>query len=71
MVAKAIEAATPTLRDVASRIGVSYGTIRAYKIGERNAPPAVMRRLASALRHQAAQLETAADRLEARAERDH
>ena len=70
MVSQALEAVTPTLRDVAGWCAVNYGTLRSYKAGERTAPPDVVRRLVVALRQQAATLEKLADRLEAQAERD-
>jgi len=69
MLSKALDVATPTLRDWAARIGVSYGTVRAYRLGSRGAPSPTLRKLAAAFRRQARELEGYADRLEAAAGR--
>ena len=68
MLSKGLDVATPTLRDWAGRIGVSYGTIRAYRLGTRGAPSDTLRKLAAAFRRQARELEGYADRLERAAE---
>ena len=65
MIAKALEAVTPTLRDVGEWLDVSYHTVRSWRLEARTAPPDARRRLAQALRKQAARLEKLADRLEA------
>ena len=70
MVSKALEAVTPTLRDVAQWIGQSYSSARAYRQGDRTPPPKVIRKLARALRIHAAKLVQLAERLDAEAERD-
>ena len=70
MIAKALEVATPTLRDVAEWLDVSYHTIRSWRLEARTAPPEARRRLARALRKRATRLEELADRLERSAESD-
>ncbi len=69
MLSHALDTASPTLRDWATRLGVSYATVRAYRLGSRGAPPAVLYRLAAAFRRQARELERCAVRLERAAER--
>jgi hypothetical protein len=70
MLSTALATATPTLRDWASRIGGNYGTVRAYRLGTRGAPPAVLRTIAAAFRRHARELERYADHLDREAERD-
>lgn len=70
MLSTALDLATPTLPDWASRIGVNYGTLRAYRLGSRGAPPDVLRTLAAAFRRHARELERTAGRLERAAERN-
>lgn len=69
MLAKALETATPTLRDVAQWAKLAYGTVRAYRLGSRTAPPEATRAIARALRAHAKGLLEAADRLDSEAER--
>ena len=49
---------------VAEALGKSYGTILAYRTGDRTAPPEVRQRLASFMREHAAELMKAADGME-------
>ncbi len=63
-VPEALAAATPTLRDVAARVGVSYASARAWRTGARIPRPKGGRRLAAALRKQADKLNKMADRVE-------
>lgn len=63
-VGEALKAATPTLRDLANRCGVSYGSIRAYVAGTRNPGPQFLRVLAAAVRQQARLLTRHANRLD-------
>lgn len=70
MLSKALEAATPTLGDVAKRIGLSYHTLRSYRLEARTAPADAVRKLTKALRAQAQQLAEFADRLDAELERN-
>ena len=69
MVSEALRAMTPTLREVAGRIGVSYGSIRGYATKARHPGPTVLHRLVSALRKQSRQLTRLADQLEREGER--
>jgi hypothetical protein len=59
--AKALEAASPSLDEVAHWIGVSYSTLRSYRARVRQAPPETMERLAVALRKRARLLDKMAD----------
>ncbi len=63
-VPEALAAATPTLRDVAARVGVSYASARAWRTGARIPRPKGGRRLAVVLRQQADKLNKMADRVE-------
>ena len=65
VVPEALVAATPTLRDVAARVGVSYASARAWRTGTRMPTAKGCRRLAAALRKQADKLTKMADRIEA------
>lgn len=64
VVSEALAAATPTLRDVAARVGVSYASARAWRTGARIPRPRGRRRLAAVLRRQADKLNKMADRVE-------
>jgi transcriptional regulator with XRE-family HTH domain len=67
MIAKALKAAIPTQPALARAAGISYSALRSYRRGERTPPPAVLRRLARALRAQGGRLEQLAAELEAAA----
>lgn len=54
---------TPTLRDVAAALGVSYATVRAYRQGTRLMPLWRQRRLATILRLGATNARALADQL--------
>lgn len=64
MLRRALQLVTPSLRDIAREIGMSYGAVRQYRLGERTPAPAVLHRLAQALRRRAAQLAALAENLE-------
>ncbi len=64
VVSEALEVATPTLRDVAARVGVSYASARAWRTGARIPKPIGHRRLAAVLRKQADKLHKMADLVE-------
>ncbi len=64
VVSEALAVATPTLRDVAARVGVSYASARAWRAGARIPRPKGHRRLAVVLRKQADKLNKMADRVE-------
>ena len=59
---KVLADVTPTLRMVGNWSGVSYATMRAYRLGTRNPTPATARRLAKALDRQAKRLARHAQR---------
>ncbi len=61
---EALAAATPTLRQIAARVGVSYASARAWRTGARIPRPKGGRRLAAVLRQQADKLNKMADRVE-------
>lgn len=61
---EALAAATPTLRQIAARVGVSYASARAWRTGARIPRPRGRRRLATVLRKQADKLNKMADRVE-------
>ncbi len=63
-VPEALAAATPTLRQIAARVGVSYASARAWRTGARIPRPKGGRRLAAVLRKQADKLNKMADRVE-------
>ena len=48
--------ATPTLRDLAEKAGVSYSAMRSYRAGTRKPTAAVLEALGTALIHQATAL---------------
>ena len=55
-----LDLATPTLRDLAREAGITYHAARAYRKGARTPSPAVLRRLAAAMRKRGGQLAKAA-----------
>ena len=61
---EALAAATPTLRQIATRVGVSYASTRAWRTGARIPRPRGRRRLVVVLRKQADKLNKMADRVE-------
>jgi transcriptional regulator with XRE-family HTH domain len=69
MLAKALEAAIPTQPELARAAGITYSALRQYRKGQRTPAPAVLRRLARALRTQGGKLGRLADQLEAAAGR--
>ena len=64
MITQALEAAIPTQAELAKAAGISYHALRQYRKGERTPPPAVVRRIARALRGHGARLAKLADALE-------
>ena len=64
LVIDALDAVTPTLRDVAAWMGTSYGTARAWRAGDRTPTPDGYRKLVRALRRHAKRIQQIADRLE-------
>lgn len=70
MLKEALELAMPTQPDLARAAGVTYSALRSYRRGTRTPPPAVLRRLAKALRAQGGRMVRLADELEAAARRE-
>jgi transcriptional regulator with XRE-family HTH domain len=65
MLTRVLDAATPSLRDLAREARIPYTTVRAYRRGSSGASAPVLRRLAVVLRRRATVLRRAADQLEA------
>jgi transcriptional regulator with XRE-family HTH domain len=61
---KAIQLATPNLRELAEEVGMTYHSLRRYAEGARTPSPPVMRRIVAALRRRGAALGKLADELE-------
>ncbi len=64
LVSDALDAATPTLRDVAAWVRTPYATVRAWRAGDRKPSPDATRKLVRALRRHAKLIQRFADRLE-------
>jgi len=64
MLRKALDAATPSLREIAREAGVSYHAIRLYRAGIRTPAPKVLKALIAALRKHTGQVAKAIDELE-------
>ena len=67
MLAKVLDYAAPTLREVAAQAGISYEAIRSYRKGLRTPPPAVILRLAGVLRSRGGRMGQLAVELERQA----
>jgi transcriptional regulator with XRE-family HTH domain len=65
---KVLDAATPSLNDLAREAGISVRAIRAYRYGKRTPEPKVLKALVAALRKHSGRLATLADELEAASE---
>jgi hypothetical protein len=55
-----------SLERIASALGKSYGTVLAYRTGDRVPPPEVRERLAAFMREHSAALSQAADEIDSR-----
>lgn len=64
LVPDALDATTPTLRDVAAWVRTPYPTVRAWRAGDRKPSPDATRKLVRALRRHCSRLQRFADRLE-------
>jgi hypothetical protein len=64
MLAKVLDFAAPSLREIAHDVGVTYRAMQSYQKGQRTAPPAVIRRLAAVLKARGGKLRTLAAQLE-------
>jgi transcriptional regulator with XRE-family HTH domain len=69
MLVKILDTVTPSLRDLAHKVGVSYGAMRQYRLGTRTPSPKVLRALIAALRKHSGQVARLADELEAASKR--
>lgn len=65
VVQDALRVVAPSLKELAPNLGVSYGMLRRFAIGDLAAPPRVVRALVRVMRSHAGRLVRAADRLEA------
>jgi len=70
VLAKALDAATPTLREIARSARITYYAIRQYRRGERAPSGDVVRRLVAALRAHAQRVLRNAEDLEREADRN-
>ena len=50
---RALQALTPTIRDISERAGLNYGTLRTWRAGIRSASPENLRKLAEVVDRQA------------------
>jgi hypothetical protein len=64
LIAKALDAVTPNLVDVAEWCKVSHHSIRAYRNGDRRPTPETVTRFVAAIRRHAKELTKLADQLE-------
>ena len=69
MLVKILDTVSPNLREIAREIGVSYGSLRAYRLGTRTPSPRVMRALIAAIRRRSVSLAKLATELEEAAKR--
>ena len=65
----ALKTATPSLRQIARRAGLSYSAVRMYVRGHRTPAPTIVRRIAKVLRARAAKVAKLAEELEAASKR--
>ncbi len=69
MLVKVLDAVSPSLREIAAEVGVSYRAIRAYRLGLRTPNRRVFRSMVAVLRKQSAKIAKLADELEAASKR--
>jgi predicted transcriptional regulator len=62
--AKLLDFAAPSLRELAVQAGISYAAIRDYRQGRRTAPAPVVRRLSAVLRSRGGELQKLAAEVE-------
>jgi len=67
VLAKVLDYAAPSLKELAAEAGITWFAIRQYRRGQRTAPPAVVQRLAKALRARGGKLQQLAAELERQA----
>ena len=61
---KVLDAAVPSLKELAASAGISYRAIRSYRFGHRVPPDKVLRALVAALRRHSKRVAKLADELE-------
>jgi transcriptional regulator with XRE-family HTH domain len=61
---QALRLASPSVEQLAARLGVSTSAVRRWRLGNRNVPPAAAAKLAKVLRRQARGLERVAAELD-------
>jgi hypothetical protein len=61
---KVLDAAVPSLKELAAEAGISYRAIRSYRFGHRVPPAKVLRALVAALRKHSKRVAKLADELE-------
>lgn len=64
MLAKVLDFAAPSLREIAAQAGISYSAIRQYRKAKRTPPASVIKRLAKVLRDRGGKLGKLASELE-------
>ena len=64
LLARALEALTPTVEDVADELRVSSSALRRYRLGDRTVPADLLRRLGRLMRRRVRRLEDLAARIE-------
>ncbi len=64
LIARGLEAVTPTVEDIAKQLALSSSALRRYRLGNRTPPAKLVRSLARLLRARATQLERLAARLD-------
>jgi len=65
MLRKTLDAAAPSLREIAREAGISYHAIRLYRAGIRTPKPKALQALIRALRKRTVQVSRLVDQLEA------
>lgn len=69
MLVKLLAAVSPSLREIAREVGISYGAVRQYRLGQRTPSPKVLRRLVAVVRARSEKLAELAAELERAAEK--
>ena len=64
LLVRAIDILSPSVEEVAERLGLSSSALRRYRDGSREVPPRLARKLARLMRRRAEQLERLAARLD-------
>jgi transcriptional regulator with XRE-family HTH domain len=64
LIVRALQTASPSVEEIAARLGLSTSALRYYRLGKREPSADTVRDLAAVLRRQAAKLEVMAEQLE-------